>query len=355
MSRLKPWAGGAAGTALLAWESGVDDWVMAAKWSPDGQWLAAASASGLVRVFDGATGSVQRGWAAHGTGTTTLSWSADGALLATGGQDGAVRVWDPARDEPIVELEAGADWVERVAFSPVGQRLATAAGRTLRLFSLDGTVVRAYSPHGSTISDVAWKPVSHTASASSLRLTSAGYGGIAIFATHADEPVRRFEWIGSILRIAWSPDARYVATGDQDRTVHFWIVKQNRDLQMWGYPRKVTALAWDRTSRFLATNGSAQVSVWDCSGRGPEGTEPHVLSEHTSIVTALAFQRRGPVLVSGGEDGRTVLWEPGRIRRPLWRAQYGGEVACVAWSPQEDTFAAGYGAGAVRVFRVGPA
>jgi WD40 repeat protein len=338
--------------AELAWAGGVDDWVASATWSPDGRWLAAASIAGPIQLYEAGTGRLHRSWVGHRLGTMSMSWSADGTLLASGGQDGVARLWDPDRDAPLAELEAGADWVEHVAFSPTYRLLATAAGRRLRLWGVDGSLLRSYPDQRSTISDIGWQPVTRSTAESALRLTSAGYGGVTLWSPAADAPRQRFEWVGSILCIAWSPDGRYIATGDQDSTVHFWIVRQRRDLQMWGYPRKITALAWDASSRFLATNGGEQVTVWDCSGRGPEGTQPKALVEHTAPVSAVTFQQSGPLLASGGEDGCVVLWNPGRSRRPFWRTRFAGAVSCVAWAPADDAFVAGYSYGAVRAFRV---
>lgn len=42
--------------------------------------------------------------------------------------------------------------------------------------------------------------------------------------------------------MAWSPDGRYLSHGNQDATVHFWIVATGRELQMTGYPSKVAQL-----------------------------------------------------------------------------------------------------------------
>jgi WD40 repeat protein len=75
-----------------------------------------------------------------------------------------------------------------------------------------------------------------------------------LFGVSQEAPQRRFEWKGSILRLAWSPNGRFVATGDQDSTVHFWFEEDRRDLQMSGYPTKVREL-WNAASRYLATGG----------------------------------------------------------------------------------------------------
>jgi WD40 repeat protein len=148
-------------------------------------------------------------------------------------------------------------------------------------------------------------------------------------------------WKGSTLVVAWSPDGRYIATGDQDATVHFWVVKSGEDLQMWGYPTKVRELSWDGASRYLATGGGPAVTVWDCSGKGPAGTTPLSLEAHEDYVSALAFQGAGPLLASGGEDGIVALWRPGASKMPRALENLGAAVSGLAWSPDDRAVAAG--------------
>jgi WD40 repeat protein len=86
---------------------------------------------------------------------------------------------------------------------------------------------------------------------------------------------------------------------------------------MTGYANKIKELAWDSTSRFLATGGREVVAVWDVSGKGPRGTRPKELHRHTKKVTLLAWQSRGMSLISGSADGTVALWDPERSRIPF--------------------------------------
>jgi WD40 repeat protein len=118
-------------------------------------------------------------------------------------------------------------------------------------------------------------------------------------------------------------------------------------------------LAWDYTSRYLATGGGPIVCVWDtkAGAKGPEGSKPQMLQAHgeESTLTALAYQARGFLLASAGTDGAVYLWQPTNTRGP----QVGsfkfssGEASVLAWSADDKSLAAGSGAGAVAVFRAG--
>jgi WD40 repeat protein len=285
-------------------------------------------------------------------------------MLASAGKDGKVRLWDMSGKGGDRELEGGAQWVEKVAFSQDGRRLVSAAGKRIRMWrpgSAGGSdkggadhpaggtegadPLWESADHASTVTDVRWRP------GSSKELVCSSYGGLALYRPKSPEPMRRFEYKGSPLAIEWSPNGKYIAAGDQDSTVHFWIHESGADLQMFGYATKVRELAWDPTSRFLATGGGPAVTVWDVAGKGPEGTRPASLEAHEDAVTDLAFQKKGSLLASGGEDGIVVLWRPG-TRDPVAAEALDSGIARLAWSPDDGRLAAGAEDGQVSVFTV---
>jgi WD40 repeat protein len=92
-----------------------------------------------------------------------------------------------------------------------------------------------------------------------------------------------------------------------------------------------------------------QVTVRDCSGKRPEGTTPLQLGGHdgTATVNALAFQRAGTLLASGGSDGKLLLWRPVGGRQAETRL--GAGVTQLAWS-RDDRLAVGTTNGEVAVF-----
>lgn len=324
------------------WSTSIDDHVIALAWAPNGGTLAAAATGGPIILFDEESGAVRHPLPGHGFSTATIAWSADGALLASAGQDGMVRVWDAATGEERWSGAGGGAWVDKVAWCPTAPLLASAAGRKLRLWNASGELLREYRNHPSTITDLQWMP-------GSQELTVTHYGGLTFWSADGDEPLRRFQWQGSTLVLAWSPDREYIATGDQDATVHFWIAKTGRDLQMWGYSTKVRELAWDFTSRYLATGGGETIVVWDCSGKGPEGSKPLMLDAHEQPVTTLVFQGVGSLLASAGQDGRVVFWQPTRGKRPIAQTAYEAEVSQLAWSPDDHRLAVGTADGSIEV------
>ncbi|HEX4205222.1 MAG TPA: WD40 repeat domain-containing protein [Ktedonobacteraceae bacterium] len=327
------------------WRAQLDDHVNSLVWSPDGQWLAAASVSGPITIFDGKTGQVRHTLIGHRFGTSEIAWNDAGTLLASAGQDGKVRLWDRESGEIRQEFEGGSAWVEHLAWVPGGDLLASAAGRSLRVWNAaTSQMVQEYPPHSGTIYDVQWQPHAPL-------LISAAYGGMHFWLPDSTNLVRSLTWKGSILVIACSPDGRYIATGDQDSTVHFWMVQTGQDLQMYGYPTKVRELSWDGTSRYLATGGSDVVTVWDCSGKGPAGSKPIELAGHDAFISALAFAHRGLLIATASADGRLIFWQIGKQKQPhpLVQAAFDSSISQLTWSPDDRLLALGTESGLVTV------
>jgi WD40 repeat protein len=324
------------------WRANLNDYVIALAWSPDGKRIAAAAVSGELRVFDAGSGSVTVALPGHAMGTNALDWHPDSTRLASIGQDGKAVVWDVQTGQVVHTLKTGASWGERALWSPKGDVLAMAAGKIVRLWNANGEQIREFSDHASTVADIAWKPGTD-------HLAVGAYGGAVIWSAISDEPIRKLTWQGSTLKLCWSRDGSILAAGQQDSSIIFWDERKPEPSMMVGYPTKVRELAWDRWSKYLATGGGAVVIVWKFGGKGPEGTKPILLTAHQDLLTTLAFQHRGNMLVSGGQDGAVLAWMPGKRDTPLGGFRDMGAVSHVVWSPDDHFLAIGDDQGAVIV------
>ena len=77
-----------------------------------------------------------------------------------------------------------------------------------------------------------------------------------------------------MLVLAWSPDGKYIATGDQ--TDGAFLGHEDRPgFAMSGYPDKVRGCRVDQRGRYLATGGGPIVCVWECSARGRREQTAH--------------------------------------------------------------------------------
>ena len=325
------------------WEATLDDTPMSIGWSASGKWVAAASGNGSIHVFDAALGTEVRVWQGHRMGATVIAWHPWDDVFASGGQDGTAKLWSPKQDEPLATLACGSAWVEHLGWAPSGKLLATACGRNLKTWSKEGELLCAFDDQPNTIAGLDW-------STDSQRLVSACYGQVVFWTPRESAPRKTFLWKGSMVAMAWSPDGRYLSHGNQDATVHFWIVATGRELQMTGYPSKVAQLCWDRKSRYLATGGSPHITVWDCSGKGPRDTTPLTLMQHIMPLRSLRFQQEGPYLASGCARGDVAVWLVGRSKSPLAVSTLKSPITDLAWCPNKKLLAAAAESGKIVAF-----
>jgi WD40 repeat protein len=149
--------------------------------TPDGARLIASGkqdASGLVRIWDVQKARELASLRAHSGAIFALALTRDGRRLATGGHDRVVKIWDltsgrEAREvfEPreVVTLSGHANHVHAIAFSPDGERIATAGclDGAIRVWDSSGRLALALRGHTLGVFALAW-------SADGQQLASAG-------------------------------------------------------------------------------------------------------------------------------------------------------------------------------------
>jgi WD40 repeat protein len=357
------------------WAAVLDDYTIDLAWSPDGSRLAAASAAGPVSIFQSQDGAKLHTLPGHDEGTNCLGWQPPGpsaatatplqpaALLATGGQDGSVKFWDAAAGQHTGTAALGTAWVEHLAWRPIktpatppsasdlhpspftlhSSILAAGAGRDLVFLNPDASLRHRFKPAPKTLAAIAWHPQGGA-------LAAAYFGGICLWDADDFIAQKEFPYANGIHALVWSPEGRWLVSGNQDPSVHLWLPEEDQEFHMSGYEGKVKELSFDRTGRWLATGGGRDACIWDCQGAGPEGREPAMLP-HDAKVCAVAFQKNFGLLATAAEDGSLMLWSPER-KQPL-RATLKMPAAAtkIAWSPDDKLLAIGSAKGAVYVLK----
>ncbi len=329
------------------WFGMVGDYAIAGGWVLDGRALVAGDAGGSVYAFDGESGAtawVQR--EVHDGGVLSVAIHPKGTSFATAGQDGRALIWNASDGEVSRAIEVGSGWVENVAWSPDGQRLAVSCSRQVLVYDAEGAEVWRSEEHPSTVSAIAWSSVSE--------LATACYGRASFFRASTGELRQKLEWQGSLVSMVLSPDGGIVACGSQDNSVHFWRRSTGQDSMMSGYPGKPSALAFDDAGTLLATGGGETVTVWSFRKRGPEGTRPGVLEFHVQPVTCLAFAPGTTLLASGGRDGAVVVWllQRNGKGRTIGAQDVEDPVSKLYWRPDGSGLAALDAQGGVTVWQV---
>ncbi|MGY4711304.1 WD40 repeat domain-containing protein [Mycolicibacterium sp. CBM1] len=324
-----------------SWRIGVDDGVVALSPSTDGR-IAVAGAEGSLTLVS-VDGLIEDRRSVS-PGCLAIAWSPAGHRLAVGSVNG-VDVLD--RAGAVVASRRGG-WCSSVAWSADGSRLAAAVGRAVTVLDSDGGEVFSCSRE-STVTAVAW--VNH-------RVASAAYGGVHVqHATRSAAP-DVLPFVGSLLALAVSPDRRWAASGNQDATLHVWRMgRDDEQLSMSGYARKVTALSFSPDSKMLASGGGADATVWDFTGRGPRGSTPRILRGGDGVVTAIGWAADAALVAASSSAGDVAVWNaraavPGRPAAPLDAVDRPAPATALCWDPL-GRLVAGWSDGVVLAHVVG--
>jgi WD40 repeat protein len=225
-------------------------------------------------------------------------------LLVSQSEDGLVKLWHVTTDPEGNALMGSSGWLQDVALSPDGRRLASV--------TTDSFVVNLWD---------LW--VLPTRSC-------------ALLTNHT----------GTVMSAAFSPDGRILATGSHDQTVRLWDVNNHQAVATLtnGFP--VGSIAFSPDGQTLIVGGSswymlegvrAGLQFWDVPSSRATGT----IAGDPSDIVELALSANGTLLATGHKEGAVSLWEA-QTRRLLhqFKSQFGSQVISLAFSPTESLLAA---------------
>ena len=156
--------------------------------------------------------------------------------------------------------------------------------------------------------------------------------------------------LGAVYSLAYSPDGKYLVTGDSDGRVQIWNALTGREiLTLLGHSSGVMSVAWSGDSQTLASGSNDNtVKLWNVQS----GDCVRTLEGHSNWVTSVAWSGDSLTLASGSGDNTVKLWDvqTGDCVRTL--QGHSNWVRLVAWSEDGLTLASGSDDKTVKLWNV---
>ncbi|MGR6920440.1 WD40 repeat domain-containing protein [[Actinomadura] parvosata] len=316
-------------------------------------WNLAETDEARNRLLSAATTTGRGELAGHTRGVTSLAFSADGSTVATGGADGTARLWDTATRRqlgaPITRARFECSDVE-VALSPDGRTLATACLSTVRFYDVatrrqlgpdvkQGEVVSAleFSPDGRTLVTGDFRGVVRQWDAATHRPRGPAMG----------RPDHGPELASIVQRVVFTRDGRTLAVA-RGRAVRLWDAATSRPL---GGPiarqsKPLMDIAFSPDARTLATVAlDTGARLWDVAS----GKRTAVFKDSIYGFYSIAFSPDGTRIATGGRSGRTVLWDTASRQQVIALQDNVMSVRRVAFSADGKLLAVASDDGVVRL------
>ncbi len=249
--------------------------VRALAWSPDGQQLAVGAAN-QVLFLNPLTGTMlAQSVKTHTAAVTTLAWSPRQPLrVVSGGLDKQAVVWNTITYTPQTIFTGHTTTIESASWASDGHTIGSSShGGVVRVWNAEN----GQQVHGFFM-DVQLPMRAVSFASIGGQLAVGGDDGIVRlwnglvcqqqvqvdFGTQClDVPQRLHAHTGRVRALAWSPDARFLATGGDDGILAIWYPGQRQiPLLKVKHDGPVLALAWSSSGKQVATGAGSTVTIW---------------------------------------------------------------------------------------------
>ncbi len=275
--------------------------------SPDEQQVVAGGVEKFTRLWNRTNAQPVRTFLGTGAGTAGASFSPDGTRLLTtiGFPQFAAQLWNPDSGHLERELLGHADFLTAARFSADGQLVLTSSlDRSVRLWNADtGVRLRTFTGHASAVYAVTISPETNLVAAGG----GVGDPTVRVWNAQTGELRHTFgEDAGTVRALDFSVAAAALLIGWEGGLVRVIDLATERVLLQFIVPAGfLGAATFSPDGQFILTGDNFpeyNARLWDAR----TGELLRVLPGHTAPVNAVAFNPRGNLVLTGGDNVR--LW-----------------------------------------------
>ena len=274
----------------------------------EGTSFVTGSRYGTLRLWESSTGKVREFRDRHANQVMDVVASLDGKSFLTGSADRTARLWSADTLAPVGAPMTHDTVVSRVALAPDGLLALTQADRAVRLWSPPRPVaVEAHNEEHRWIRSLAFGPGGKTLVSGEGILDQEG--SVTIRDGVTGEPAgHSLAHKDLVHAVAFSPDNALIASASQDGEVVLADFRSGEARFHLPHAGPVYALEFNKTGSLLLTGGAdRKTRLWNTSTGALFGESP----EQAAPVVTAGFHPGGDMIFTGSGDGTLSLWRTG--------------------------------------------
>lgn len=270
--------------------------------SPDGKFIASASADYTLKLWNIETGKDTITFRGHTDNVRAVCFSPDGRYLLSGGDDKTIRMWDISTGKNTKVFTEKKSTATSLAFNPDGYSFVSGHyDNTVCLWkTLNGKLEKVFKGHEWTITSLDY-------SADGKNIVSvSGAGKLILWKSPSGQIVKSVQahkgWATSV---HFSADDMYIVTSGEDKNAIRWDT-QLRKIRKFECNTEVNSACFSSDGKYIATAGNnKEIQLWDVN----TGNSIHKFKGHSVPATTLEFTPDGKNIISAGNDKVLKSWD----------------------------------------------
>lgn len=280
----------------------------------------------------------------HASKVTSVAYSPDGQRLATASDDGVVKIWNARTGQWLFDISNRSTKCEYVVFRADGQQILTQSitRRTATIWDTH-TGRKVDERHAAEGQQIIVVP----RSSSHWSVLEQGEESVIVRDMNTQQVLLRFNERSRILQAAYRPDGQHLALKTERGTqVH----DATRGHQLWHFADvsiMLGAITYSPDGRWvISSTNTSNATLWDAT----TGALHLALKVHSPITQSASFSPDGRRIVTNSQERVAIVWDVATGQRLLDLKGHTDQVISVAYSPDGQRIVTGSLDGTAKVW-----